>query len=117
MPSEAMPRISASPETPAPVPLATKTTVKVATSFKAEFNSPIYVADVRGEFRPIPVDAAVPALIAPSLLLALHKHSVGACPMCHAFPQDESQVIETQIDLVLDGLCRRPGGADPKDPA
>lgn len=35
---------------PAPVPLATKTTVKVATSFKAEFNSPIYVADVRGEF-------------------------------------------------------------------
>ena len=71
----------------------------------------------RGEFRPIPVDAAVPALIAPSLLLALHKHSVGACPMCHAFPQDESLVIETQIDLVLDGLCRRPGAEDPKDPA
>lgn len=62
----------------------------------------------RGEFRSVPVDLAVPALIAPALLLALHKHSVGARPTCNSLPQDDAAVIDTQIDLVLEGLRPRP---------
>lgn len=58
----------------------------------------------RGEFRPVPVDHAVPALIAPSLLLAMHQASVGACPICSDMPKDDEQAIQTQIDLVLYGL-------------
>lgn len=37
--------------TPAPKPLAQETTIKLATSFKLEFNSPIAVADQLGEFK------------------------------------------------------------------
>ena len=58
----------------------------------------------RGEFRAISVDHAVPALIAPALLLTMHKHSVGACPVCHDLPEDDDAAIVTHIDLVLGGL-------------
>ncbi len=61
----------------------------------------------RGEFRSVPVDHAVPALIAPSLLLSMHKHSVGACPVCTTLPMDDDAAILTQISLVLDGLAVR----------
>jgi len=60
----------------------------------------------RGEFRPVPVHDAVHALVAPSLFLAMHKHSIGACPV-QGVPLHESDVIDTQIDLVLLGLARR----------
>jgi AcrR family transcriptional regulator len=58
----------------------------------------------RGEFRPIEVDPAIPALIAPSLLLAMHQHSIGACPICTDFPPDDEAAIRTHIDIVLRGL-------------
>jgi TetR/AcrR family transcriptional regulator len=60
----------------------------------------------RGEFRAVPVDAAVHSLLFPLIMLCLHKHSLGACMPCepnidgHAF-------IRQHIDLVLDGLCQR----------
>ena len=63
----------------------------------------------RGEFRAVPVDHAVPALIAPALLLNMHKHSVGACPVCTHLSNDDDAAIRTQIDLILDGLQVRPG--------
>jgi AcrR family transcriptional regulator len=67
----------------------------------------------RGEFRAVPVDEATHTLIAPLLFLALHKHSVGACPVMgpHMNP---SSLIDTQIDLMLHGLAlpaRRGAGA------
>jgi AcrR family transcriptional regulator len=58
----------------------------------------------RGEFRPVPVADAVHALIAPSLFLAMHKHSIGACPVRGAMPMNADSVIDTQIDLMLRGL-------------
>jgi NitT/TauT family transport system substrate-binding protein len=39
------------PNTPAPKPLATETTVKIGTNFRLEFNSPIAIADALGEFK------------------------------------------------------------------
>jgi AcrR family transcriptional regulator len=60
----------------------------------------------RGEFRPVPVDDAVHALVAPGLFLALHKHSIGACPV-QGPPIEENDVIDTQIELVLTGLLAR----------
>jgi len=62
----------------------------------------------RGEFRDLAVDHAVPALIAPSLLLAMHQHAIGACPVRSELPQDDEAAIRTQIDLVLEGLVVRP---------
>lgn len=58
----------------------------------------------RGEFRPVPVDEAVTALVAPAIFLAMHKHSIGACPVQGRAPLDEARVIETQVDLMLLGL-------------
>lgn len=70
----------------------------------------------RGEFRPLAsVDAAVPALIAPPLLLAMQKHSVGACPVCTDLPADDDAAIGMQIDLLLDGLAVRPRLAGSKE--
>lgn len=68
----------------------------------------------RGEFRPVPVEAAVTALVAPTIFMAMYKHSVGACPVHGADPLDEALVIETQIDLILHGLEVR---RDPTPPA
>jgi AcrR family transcriptional regulator len=66
----------------------------------------------RGEFRELPnVDTAVPALIAPALLLAMHQHSIGACPICTELPADDDAAIRMQIDLLLHGLTVRATGA------
>jgi AcrR family transcriptional regulator len=68
----------------------------------------------RGEFRAVPLDEAAHTLIAPLLFLALHKHSIGACPVMgpHMNP---TSLIDTQIDLMLHGLelpaRRRPRAA------
>lgn len=64
----------------------------------------------RGEFRSVPVHEAVHALVAPSLFLALYKHSIGACPV-RGIPLHEGDVIDTQIELVLQGLERRDAAA------
>ena len=62
----------------------------------------------RGEFRNIAVDSAVPALIAPSLLQAMHRHSVGACAICAELTPNEDEAIRPQIDLLLHGLLLQP---------
>ena len=58
----------------------------------------------RGEFRTVPVDEATHALIAPMLFQALHKHSIGACP-----------VLGTRHEP--DPADRHPGGPDAAWPA
>jgi AcrR family transcriptional regulator len=58
----------------------------------------------RGEFRQVPVHEAVHALVAPSIFMAMYKHSIGACPVQGELGLDENRVIDTQIDLMLHGL-------------
>ncbi len=67
----------------------------------------------RGEFRPVPVNDVAHALVAPSLFLAMQKHSIGACPVCTSFAVDDTSVIDTQIDLMLEGLKARGDAAVP----
>ena len=59
----------------------------------------------RGEFRSVDVTRVVTALTGPLILLALNKHSLGACSA--AYLLDPKAVIEAQIDLVLNGLIVR----------
>jgi AcrR family transcriptional regulator len=72
------------------------------------FTSAVQRGIDRGEFRPLPLHAAAHALIAPMIFLALHKHSIGACPVHGADPPDPREMIETHLDLVLRGLEVRP---------
>jgi AcrR family transcriptional regulator len=60
----------------------------------------------RGEFRAVPLQETVHVLVAPPLLLALHRHSIGCCPV-QGLAMDDDRVIETQIDLVLRGLLAK----------
>ena len=60
----------------------------------------------RGEFRRIEVAQVVHALVAPMLFLMLHKHSIGACGVCHSI--DPRAVIAAHLDLVLNGLRAAP---------
>ncbi len=62
-----------------------------------------------GEFRPVPVEAAVVSLIGPVLMLALWRHSFAAVA---ARPLDEPAVLRAHLRLVLDGLRAgsEPGG-------
>ena len=57
----------------------------------------------RGEFRAVPVDEATHTLIAPMLFQALHKHSIGACPVL-GLDMNPTLLIDTQMDLMLHGL-------------
>jgi AcrR family transcriptional regulator len=66
----------------------------------------------RGEFRPLPVDEAALALMAPVIFLSLHRHSFGACPV-RGDELDPAAILRTQIDLVLGGLLARPAGPRP----
>jgi AcrR family transcriptional regulator len=61
----------------------------------------------RGEFRAVPVDEATHTLIAPLLFQALHKHSIGACPVLGP-DMNPTMLIDTQMDLMLHGLERAP---------
>jgi len=56
-----------------------------------------------GEFRAVPVREATHTLIAPLLLQALHRHSVGACTTT-GLEMNPTRLIDTQIDLMLRGL-------------
>jgi hypothetical protein len=38
------------------------------------------------------------------MFLAMHKHSIGACPVKGDLAMNEDSVIDTQIDLMLQGL-------------
>jgi AcrR family transcriptional regulator len=66
----------------------------------------------RGEFRAVPVDEATHTLIAPLLFQALHKHSIGACPVLGP-DMNPTMLIDTQMDLMLHGLERVPERAMP----
>ncbi len=57
----------------------------------------------RGEFRPVPLHEATHTLIAPLLFQALHKHSIGACPVLGP-DMNPTLLLDTQIDLMLHGL-------------
>ena len=58
-----------------------------------------------GEFRPIDPTSAIPSFIAPFLMMALWKHSLGQ----HTdIAMDPVAVMETHMDLLLRGLDVRP---------
>jgi AcrR family transcriptional regulator len=63
----------------------------------------------RGEFRAVPLHEAVHALIAPMIFMALHRHSIGACPVHGNAEIDPLNVLRVHLDLVLRGLEVRPG--------
>ncbi len=61
----------------------------------------------RGDFRPMPVDLAVYSLMAPMIFLLMWKHSMAPC--CPASATiDPVAFINTQADLLLSGMLRRP---------
>ena len=62
-----------------------------------------------GEFRPLDLNYAVYAVIAPMIFLILAKHSSGLC-MCHDAPLDPRQFIAVQLATVLYGLQAAPKG-------
>ena len=62
----------------------------------------------RGEFRPMDVEYAVFGIVAPMIFLIMMKHSLGACAP-QEYPLDAQRYVETQLELLLNGLCVRPG--------
>jgi AcrR family transcriptional regulator len=66
-----------------------------------------------GEFRAIDVDYAVFGLVAPMIFLIMMKHSLGACAP-QDYQLDPEHYVQTQVDLLLLGLCARPGEAGAK---
>lgn len=59
----------------------------------------------RGEFRPMNLDYAVYAVLAPMIFLVMWQHSLGACPcMAGARALDPQQYIAQQLDTLLNGL-------------
>lgn len=65
----------------------------------------------RGEFRPLAVHGVAQALMAPLIFLALHRHSLGACPVHGSVDLDPVAMLQTYLDLVLRGLEVRAGPA------
>ena len=61
----------------------------------------------RGEFRPVDPDHAVHSLLLPLVMICLHRHSLGACPV--DWHLDGRAFIGQHVHLVLDGLCTLPG--------
>src|SRR3954462_13160481 len=62
----------------------------------------------RGEFQPVDVDYAVFGIIAPMIFLIMMKHSLGACAP-QDYQIDPERYVETQMDMLLQGLCVRGG--------
>ncbi|RZJ11439.1 MAG: TetR/AcrR family transcriptional regulator [Rubrivivax sp.] len=56
-----------------------------------------------GEFRAVPVDAAVHLLIAPMLHMLLHEHSFASHDVSHHTMSAED-LLDAQMDLLLHGL-------------
>ena len=59
-----------------------------------------------GEFRRVDIDNAVHSLVLPLVMLCLHRHSLGACPV--DWHLDGHAFIAQHVALVLDGLCQAP---------
>lgn len=62
----------------------------------------------RGEFRAVDVDAALHCVLAPMIFLMTWKHSMGACVPDDGFSPE--RYIQTQVQLLLHGLCIHPTG-------
>ena len=62
-----------------------------------------------GEFRAVDVDNAVHSLVLPMVMICLHRHSLGACPL--DWHLDGRKFIAQHVHLVLDGLCVHPPAA------
>ena len=69
----------------------------------------------RGEFRPLPVHEVAHALIAPMIFHALHRYSFGACPV-NGVEIDATQLLRTQLEIMLRGLEVRPAPPPPPPP-
>ena len=63
----------------------------------------------QGEFRAVDVDCAVHSLALPLVMICLHRHTLGACPV--DWHLDGHAFIAQHVGLVLDGLCHQPGAA------
>lgn len=61
----------------------------------------------RGEFRPVDPGSTLPLVVAPVLLMALWKHSLGRHA---AAPFDPKRVLEAHVDMLLRGLKPEPEG-------
>jgi AcrR family transcriptional regulator len=66
----------------------------------------------RGEFRELDLDYAVFSITAPMIFLIMMKHSLGAC-VPHEYPLDPERYVNSQADIILNGLCVRPEAAAP----
>jgi len=68
-----------------------------------------------GEFRELPLHETAHALMAPMIFMALHQHSVGACPVQGCGAMDPERMLHTHLDLVLRGLQARPDATGATD--
>jgi AcrR family transcriptional regulator len=75
------------------------------------FSSAVQRGIERGEFRVLPLHEAAHALMAPMIYMALHRHSIGACPVHGADAPDPRRMLQVHLDLVLRGLEVRPEAA------
>jgi AcrR family transcriptional regulator len=66
----------------------------------------------RGEFRPVPEHEVAMAILAPMIFVALHRHSIGACPVAGGPDADPRRLLQTHLDLVLRGLAADPAPGD-----
>jgi NitT/TauT family transport system substrate-binding protein len=117
---------------PAPQPLPEMTTVKMASAFRLEFNSPVLLADSLGEFEKenirfefvnLGFADAVPQLASGQLDAAIGGFEVALynagnqglpvkAVMGNYFPPDAGDYSEPQTGL----WCRRDAFSDPQDP-
>jgi AcrR family transcriptional regulator len=74
------------------------------------FSSAVQRGIDRGEFRPLPLHETALALMAPMIFAALHRHSIGACPVHIECGTDPRQMLRTHLDLVLTGMQVRNDG-------
>ena len=64
----------------------------------------------RGEFRELDLDYAVLSVTAPMIFLIMMKHSLALCAP-QDYPLDPERYLNSQVDVILNGLCTRPGGS------
>ena len=67
-----------------------------------------------GEFRAVDVDNAVHSLVLPLVMICLHRHSLGACPL--DWHLDGRNFIAQHVDLVLQGLSLKAPETPPSLP-
>ncbi|MBM3344883.1 MAG: TetR/AcrR family transcriptional regulator [Betaproteobacteria bacterium] len=66
----------------------------------------------QGEFRALPVDHCVRLLLAPLLMLAIWRYSLG---VCESEPIDADSYLRTYLDMALRGLAHGGAAGGPAD--